>query len=152
MSVTKIVRRILFATALTGTRPLTPARRGSRARVRADWVVGQHGTHEGGAASMRRTARATATTNHSNSNHNAVFVAAANAIPAGEDGAERNGPPRTNHQTVTPGCTNSSRGSLTTDGVTSTEASITSAAVLVIASTAAARSHHCRATDLMHAA
>lgn len=104
--------------------------------------VGQHGAHEGGAASMRRTARAMATANHSTSNHNAVFAAAANAIPVGEGGAERNGPPRTSHQTVVPGYTNPRRGSLTTDGMTSVEASNASAAALAIASTAAARGHH----------
>ena len=115
-------------------------------------VVRQHGAHEGGAASMRQTARAMATANHSTSNHNAVFVVAANAIPVGENGAERNGPPRTSHQTVVPGCTNPRRGSRTTDGMTSAEASNASAATLAIASTAAASSHHWRVTELMRAA
>jgi hypothetical protein len=36
--------------------------------------------------------------------------------------------------------------------MTSAEASIASAATLVIASTAAARSHHCRITELMYVA
>ena len=42
-----------------------------------------------------------------------LYTAAANAIPGGEDGAARNGPPRTSHQAVTPGCTKSRRESPT---------------------------------------
>jgi hypothetical protein len=42
---------------------------------------------------MRRTTRAPATANHNTSKYNRVFVATANAIPLGDDGAERNGPP-----------------------------------------------------------
>src|SRR5882672_2177600 len=101
---------------------------------------------------MRRTARTMVTTNHNIGNNNAAFAAAATAIPKGDDGAERNGPPRTNHQTVTPGCTKSTRGFLTTDGMISPEASNARAPVLAIASAAATRSHHQRATGLMHAA
>src|SRR5438128_7236451 len=99
---------------------------------------------------MRRTARTIATTNHNTSNHKAALVTAANAIPAGDDGAERNGPPRTNHQMVTPGCTKSRNGFLATDGMTFPEASNARAAALAIASTAAAITHRHRVIRLMH--
>ena len=88
------------------------------------------------------------TTNHSNASHKAVFVAAANAIPVGEDGAERNGPPSTSHHTVVPGCTNPSMGSLITDGMTSAEASNVNAATLATASSTVAKSHRWRVTGL----
>lgn len=92
------------------------------------------------------------TKNHKTSSHHAAFVAAANAIPEGDDGAERNGPPRTNHQTVRPGCTNSERGFLITDGIILAEASNASAAALAIASAALARNHQLLMSLLMHAA
>ena len=98
---------------------------------------------------MRLTTRAPATANHSTSKYNRVFVAAAKAIPAGEDGTERNGPPKTSHQTVTPGCANSRRGSLTTDGMSAPEATDTRAATLARARIPAARSHHTRAGTLI---
>ena len=117
--------------------------------VAVDCGVRQHGSHERVAASMRRIARPMTTANHSTSNHNAVFAVAANAIPVGEDGAERNGPPKTSHHTVVPGCTNPRRGSRTTDGMISADASNASAATLAIASNVVARSHQRRTTWLM---
>src|SRR6188508_597593 len=94
---------------------------------------GDHGIR--GAMIVRQTARTTTSTNHKAITHNAAFAAAANAIPVGEDGAERNGPPRTSHQTVTPGCTKSERGFLTAEGMTPAIASSARAAALMIANT-----------------
>ena len=141
-----------FSTDSTFAMTRTSKRQRRLPSVAVDFGVRQHGSHERVAASMRRIARPMTTANHSTSNHNAVFVVAANAIPVGEDGAERNGPPKTSHHTVVPGCTNPRRGSLTTDGMISADARNASAATLAIASNVVARSHQRRITLLMHAA
>ena len=95
----------------------------------------------GDAPSIRRTARTMATTHQSTSNHSAAFAAAANAIPWGECGAVRNGPPRTSHQTAMPGPTKSESGFLNSDGMAVCAPSNPSAAALAIDSISAARSH-----------
>ena len=124
---------------------VTRRRRG----FRVEREVRQGGTQERRAASRRRITRTTAMTSNTTSNHNAVFAAAANAMPVGEDGAERNGPPSTNHQTVTPGSTKSERGLRITDGMVSGEPSADRTAALTIASTAAAKNQDLRLTGPM---
>jgi hypothetical protein len=81
-----------------------------------------------------------------------AFTMAANAIPVGDEGTVRNGPARTNHQTVTPGCTKSERGALTIDGMTLGEDSNARAAALADNSTIPARSHQRFLTLFMDAA
>ena len=86
-------------------------------------------------------------TSHTKNNQNAAFAAAANAIPAGDDGAVLNSPPKANHQTVMPGCTKSERGLLTIDGMTSADETNASAAALAITSAGAAMKSHLRVTE-----
>src|SRR6266566_3675468 len=85
-------------------------------------------------ATKRLTTCPMATTTHRTTNHSAVLAAAVNAMPEGEDGADRNGPPRTSHHTATPGSTNVDSGFLNADAMTAAEPSNTSAAALAIAS------------------
>src|SRR4029434_1374937 len=80
--------------------------------------------------------------NHNTSHHKVAFVATANAIPVGEDGKSRNGPPKTNHQMITPGCTKSKSGSRRPEEKTSAELSRAKAPALAITNTTARTNHH----------
>ena len=90
---------------------------------------------------MRWSMRSVNRTNQRATSHDSAFTRAVNAIPEMVAGTERNGPPRTNHQTVMPGCTKPERGSRSADGVTLEDESKAGAAALAAASTTAARNH-----------
>ena len=97
---------------------------------------------------MCRMIRTINNTNQMATSQKIALVMAANAIPEGDDGTERKGPAKTNHQTVTPGCTKSEMGSLTTDGMTLGDDSNARKIALAVENIEPARSHQ-RALGLL---
>jgi hypothetical protein len=77
---------------------------------------------------------------------------AAKAMPVGDEGAMRNGPASTNHQTVTPGCTKLEMGSLTMDGMALGDDSSARETALAVENTNPAQSHRKFLNLLMAAA
>jgi len=87
--------------------------------------------HERSAANRRRMTAYSAAKTQRQNHQKAVFAAAAKTMSLSEPGAPRKGPPRANHQIVTPGSTKAEIGSRTTDAMTAPEASHARMAALV---------------------